>query len=156
MRNVALEGAVSMPDNSLSLIYKLHCSHCGRKLFLATLPQMQNARCEFIFTFLVVSRFSCLPWEFGGLMPGPAHMHLLSMSPPAAAVGISSPSVWCPTSCPMRVFLTSQSILDGPGCPCASPSAQLSQDQIVKLPGKFLPWQCHFSWVVIAFCSCQY
>lgn len=65
---------------------------------------LQSARCEFISSFLVVSKFSFLPWEFGGLIHGPAHMCLHSTSPPAAVVGTSSPSVLCSISHPMGYF----------------------------------------------------
>ena len=50
------------------------------------------------FSFLIVSRFSSLPCEFGGLIHLPECVHLPCMSPPAAPVGTSSPSVLCPIS----------------------------------------------------------
>lgn len=105
------------------------------------------------FSSLMVSRFSSTSCEFGGLTLMPDHVHLPCMSPPAAAVGISSPLVSCPISQSHGGAPDTVGHLRWCWWSMCRPSAQLSEDQIVNLSAKFLLWQCHFSWTLATFCS---
>lgn len=143
-RNVGLDGAVFMPNDSY------HQLQTAARTAVGNYFKQCNTGCG------ASSVSSCFPSSYGYIFLSILWVwgHNWSSWPSACSLCVYScfySGSCAPFPSPSRFLLTHGHISGGTGCLCAGPLAQLSQGWIVKLSGEFLPWKCHFAWF-LAYC----